>query len=74
MSYEDYQDIMDGYETPAVVRARERDRETVARKDRYTIEIQGVAVRATEDQERRIREMTAEQRERFIRIMGGESR
>lgn len=43
----------------------------IERKDKYNISIQGTVVRANDDQERRIREMTSEQLERFQKIMGG---
>jgi len=42
----------------------------VERHDRYTIVVNDHAVRATADQERRIRAMTAEQAARFLTIMG----
>jgi len=49
---------------------------SVSRTNRYMISINRVdeptlLIRATEDQERRIREMTDEQRARFCHIMGG---
>ena len=43
----------------------------VTRIDRYTIEVDGHRVRATPDQEQRIRQMTPDQRGRFLSIMGG---
>jgi hypothetical protein len=45
----------------------------IIRLDRYTIEVDGARVRATEDQERQIRGLDAEARERFLRIMGAKS-
>lgn len=42
----------------------------VRRIDRYTIEVDGKRVRATEQQEQMIRNMTPEQVENFLRIMG----
>lgn len=42
---------------------------TITRLDRYTIEVNGARVRATEDQERRIRSM-ADALDRFLRVMG----
>lgn len=42
----------------------------VQRVDRYTIKVNGKRVTATEEQEARIRAMTDEQAERFLRIMG----
>jgi hypothetical protein len=43
----------------------------VARVDRYAIEVDGLRVRATDDQERRIAALSDEQRARFVAIMGG---
>lgn len=42
----------------------------VERRDRYTIVVDGSPIRATLGQEARIRAMDAEQRARFLRIMG----
>ena len=42
----------------------------ITREDRYTIIIDGHRVRATEDQERRLRDMTPEQVQNFLRVMG----
>jgi hypothetical protein len=42
----------------------------VERIDRYTIEVDGRPVLATEDQEERIRALDAEARARFLAIMG----
>lgn len=42
----------------------------ITREDRYTIIIDGYRVRATEDQERRLRDMTSEQVQNFLRVMG----
>jgi len=46
---------------------------TISRVDRYTLEIDGTRVRATADQEERLRAMAPDDLERFVRIMGGES-
>lgn len=43
----------------------------VERIDKYMIRVDGVTVRATPDQEARLRMMTPEQRQRFVKIMGG---
>lgn len=51
--------------------ADENNEPTVARADRYSVKVGDVTVTATPDQERRLREMTAEQRANFARIMGG---
>lgn len=45
---------------------------TIVRRDLYTIEIDGTRVRATPEQEERIREMTPEQLERFVNIFSKE--
>ena len=42
----------------------------VERIDRYTIRVDGKTVIANEEQEVQIRAMTAEQRKRFLKIMG----
>ena len=42
----------------------------VERVDRYTIRVNGFNIRATEDQERRIREMDDEQIDRLVTVMG----
>ena len=42
----------------------------VVRQDRYTVRVEGYAVRATVDQERRIRALDDEARARFLTIMG----
>lgn len=42
----------------------------VERVDRYTITVNGHRIRATEDQERRIRAMDDEQIARFLSAMG----
>lgn len=47
---------------------------TIVRTDRYTVRIDGYSVRATHDQERRLRAMTAEDLARFLRIMGKEEK
>lgn len=44
----------------------------IVRVDRYTIEVDGTRVRATEDQERRLRAMTPEQVANFLHIMGAD--
>lgn len=44
----------------------------IVRVDRYTIEVNGTRVRATEDQERRLRAMTPEQVTNFLHIMGAD--
>ena len=44
----------------------------IVRLDRYTISINGKHIRATPDQERRIREFTPEQRQNFIKTMQGD--
>jgi hypothetical protein len=44
--------------------------QSVTRVDRYTIDVGGQRVRATPDQESRIRVMTPEQRGMFITAMG----
>lgn len=44
----------------------------IKRIDHYNITIGGIRVRATADQEERLRKMTPEQRERFVKIMGGD--
>lgn len=43
----------------------------IVRLDKYTISVDGTKVRATVDQENRIRTMTEEARARFVKIMGG---
>jgi hypothetical protein len=43
---------------------------SIIRVDRYTVTIDGKRVRATEDQEARLRAMTAEQVAMFVRAMG----
>lgn len=45
----------------------------IVRRDRYTIVVEGYAVRATDEQERRIRQMDAAARARFLTIMGRDS-
>lgn len=47
-----------------------RQEAAIERRDRYTIVVEGHSVRATEDQEQRIRAMDAEERARFLTIMG----
>lgn len=42
----------------------------ITRIDRYTVEVDGYRVRATEDQEQRLRGMTSEQRANFLLAMG----
>jgi len=43
----------------------------IRRLDRYTVEIKGVRVRATEDQEQQLQRMTPDDLDRFLRIMTG---
>lgn len=45
--------------------------EPVVRRDRYTIVVEGQAVRASEEQEQRIRALSVEERALFVRVMGG---
>ena len=42
----------------------------ITRIDRYTLSVDGHHIRATEDQERRIRALTPEQRANFLTILG----
>lgn len=42
----------------------------VVRVDRYNVEVDGKRIRATPRQEERIRQMTPEQRDRFLAVMG----
>lgn len=42
----------------------------ITRLDKYTILVDGHRVAASEDQERRLRDMTPEQLERFKKVMG----
>lgn len=48
----------------------EKDATEIVRRDRYTIVVDGCAVRANEQQERAIRNMTARQRADFLHVMG----
>lgn len=48
----------------------EPDRPAITRVDRYTVEVDGVRVRATEDQERRLRALAPDDLRRFLRVMG----
>lgn len=48
---------------------RDSKTESVQRVDKYHVQIDGVVVVATLDQETRLRNMTDEQRARFARIM-----
>lgn len=43
---------------------------TIERVDRYTVLVNGHRVRATEDQEQRLRAMDAAAVERFLAVMG----
>jgi hypothetical protein len=42
----------------------------IVRVDRYTVEVNGHTVRATADQEARLRSMDPEQIDRFLTVMG----
>ena len=46
------------------------DHPDVTRLDRYTITVNGARIRATADQEARIRHMTREQADRLTAILG----
>ena len=46
----------------------------IRRIDKYTIEMDGKRVTATPMQEQRLRDMSPEERERFLKIMTGGSR
>jgi hypothetical protein len=46
----------------------------IKRIDRYTITIDGVTIRATQDQVNRITQLTPKQLDRFVKIMGGADR
>jgi hypothetical protein len=48
------------------------DADVVQRRDRYTITVENYPVRATVDQEQRIRELDPAARARFLKIMGRE--
>lgn len=54
------------------VKVGRSDKPIIIRLDTYHIKIDDFVVHATYDQERRIREMSKEELERFKRVMGGE--